>query len=460
MTTRVGSRVGSGVVCASLVWVALCGARSADAVPRSMTGSLAVLNPSSPSFYIDSGPAVAGDPVGPFAPTTGAQTVEAAGSATGTFVGRTITVGPDKLNMQGGFLALFPAYPNVGGAVRSFMSDQYTMTFRNGGGALGGCPGPGCTAGGQGTKIDWCPPKKQYATRPAPGAPGHEIGNWDCTDRLAAGFKNREARIRISNAPGAPHFGGTLNLLRRQRTHAWRVLAQPSTPAASDALASRDWKKLSAPAAAGGPNFNFVTQEHHLGPTVRARIDPTRGAVVQTFGCANGIGTVGVGKTFTGLPSPSGPFIPLTGLGSNCGTRATINTGPDFFWGFRMTTGTISGSAFFPFQRNTTALGTPFAPVIQPMNFGQGFFFSRMGHDSVDGTARNVSLVGGGIAYDNYSGFDFFQVADLRMKLTVPEPTGHAALVVGIAMLAASADRRRSRAERQATDCPPSTRRV
>ena len=107
-----------------------------------------------------------------------------------------------------------------------------------------------------------------------------------------------------------------------------------------------------------------------------------------------------------------------------------------------MTTGTISGSDFYPFLDATTVLGTPFAPNFQQLAYGDGFFFTRMGTDTVSGTSRNLVLLGGGVAADPKSGNAFFRVTDLRLNLQVPEPAVGLGLVAGAGALFALARRR------------------
>ena len=60
------------------------------------------------------------------------------------------------------------------------------------------------------------------------------------------------------------------------------------------------------------------------------------------------------------------------------------------------TTGTISGSDPYPFGLVVTTVGgTPFNPNFGTQPVSQGFFFSRMGADTVSGTNRNLVLLGG-----------------------------------------------------------------
>jgi hypothetical protein len=67
-----------------------------------------------------------------------------------------------------------------------------------------------------------------------------------------------------------------------------------------------------------------------------------------------------------------------------------------------------------------------------------------MGTDRVSGTNRNIVLIGGGVGVDPGSGNAFFRLLDLRLDLSVPEPSiGFGLLGGAIALVALG--RRRSR---------------
>ncbi len=421
----------------------LLGVGTASAATRGMVGALGVSNPSTTApFAFEVGPRVVGKKFGPYPPNAGFQTLQVAGATGGTFPGRQITLMANQLNINGGRYRDFPAFPNVGQTTKTFMSVQNAATFMVGAGALANCPGPGCNLNGAGTAISFCPPLAHNPLNPAPGTVAAKVGNWDCNAYNAAGVGNRAKRFSITNSVGAPHFGGTFSMLRNTRQNVWRIPVQPSTPNAPNAQAERSWMSLANHAwTPGRPNFQFASNPGNNGPRILARLD-AGGAVKTTFGCANGVGTIGVGKTFMGIPAPGGPFLPIIGPGVNCGTDPGIDN-PGQGWGFKMTTGTLSGSDFFPFSTETTALGTPFNPNRIPLAFGNGFFFTRMGDDSVVGTVRNIVLLGGGIAVDPDSGNAFDRVTHINMKLQVPEPAGAVGLLVGAGALLGLARRRR-----------------
>jgi hypothetical protein len=415
---------------------------AASAATRGMVGALGIQNPSTTQpFAFEAGPGVFGRKIGAYPPTAGFQTVQVAGATGGTFVGRQITLMANQMNFQGGRFRDFPAFPNVGQTIKTFMSVQNAATFMNGGGALANCPGAGCTSNGAGTAISFCPPLAHNPANAAPGTVGNKVGNWDCLVYNNPGAGNRNKRFAINNAPGANHFGGTLLVLRNTAQNVWRVPQAPSTPMAPNAQVERSWMSLMDRAWTGGrPNFEFASNPGNNGPRLLARLN-ANGAVQSTFGCANGAGTIGVGKTFMGIPAPGGPFPVIIGPGNNCGTDPGVDN-PGQGWGFKMTTGTISGSDVFPFSDETTALGTPFNPQRVPLVGGQGFFFTRMGDDSVVGTARNIVLIGGAISVDPDSGNAFDRVTHLSMKLQVPEPASALGLIVGAGALVGLARRR------------------
>lgn len=415
------------------VWLSSAG--PSLSATRGMVGSLGVVNPdvAQPGLF-DAGPGAFGKKFGPHPPTAGARTISVAGATAGTLPGRKITLPVDRMNFQGGQFRDFPAFPGIAQSTKTSMVLQPAATFMAGGGALALCPGPGCNASGMGTAISFCPPLV-----PSPLLPGTamaQIGNWGCTRYTAAGLGRRGIRLSIQRQDGGSRFGGTLRLLRSGRSTIWRVLEPPPTSMGL-AIVERAWRTGIEEEAAGGPNFVQQVVPEHNGPQILARLN-ARGAITATAGCANGVGTVGPGKTYRGLPNPQGPFVPITGPGNACGTDPSPAP-PGQVIGFRLTTGTLSGSDFFPFLDATTGFGTPFNPVFRPQSFAQGMYFTRMGGDSATPAfaSRNIVLVGGGIAFDPKSANAFFRVTDLRFRILAPEPKGSAGLLICAALLAA-----------------------
>lgn len=423
------------VATASLVF-----ASAAGAAPRSMIGSILVENPSAgyelvPGVY---GRKLGG--VGPriFPPNAAVPVVEVAGTTAGTFVGRGATLAQSQLNRAGFEFRDFPAFANVGQVSKTFATVQNAATFATGQGALGACPGAGCTASGAGTAISFCPPNAHNPTAPAPGTVAAQVGNWDCGSwQAGAGGGDRFLRMSITNTTGRANFGGTLNLLRNHLQNVWRVKAQPSTPNANDAEVTRSFMDITGLTWPGGDNnFNFNTLGGNAGPRLFAQLN-ANGAIAATFGCVNGIGT------------PGTPYIPNQAQpvpGNNCGT-ATVANLPGQDWGFKMTTGTVSGSDPYPFGLVvTTVAGTPFNPTFAAQPASLGFFFSRKGDDTITaGGNRNLVMIGGGLAVDPNSGNAFFRNTRLAMNLQVPEPATGLGLILGSGLLAGLV-RRRGRA--------------
>lgn len=430
------------IASASAVGLLISGS-TAGAATRAMVAALGVQNPSTLApFFFEGGPRVVGKKFGAYPPQAGPVNVNVLGATAGTSVGRQLTLPANLLAFAGGRFRDFPSFPTVAQTTKVSTGSHDQATFMVGGGALAECPGPGCRLGGAGTAISFCPPLANNP--PAPGTVSNRVGNWDCADFGAPGAGNRRKRFAIRNAPGANKFGGVFNMLRNADSNVWRVLVAPMT--GNDAQVERSWMELNGFAwTPGRPNFEFRANPGNKGPRIRARLN-ANGAVEQTFGCANGVGTIGVGKTFMGIPDPGGPFPVILGLGGPtfgaCGTEPGADD-PGQGWGFKMTTGTISGSDDFPYSDETTALGTPFNPNRIARVPGQGFYFTRMGDDTVVGTARNIVLLGGAIAVDPNSGNAFDRVTTINMRLQVPEPAGAIGLLVGAGALLGLARRRR-----------------
>jgi hypothetical protein len=438
------------IACAGVAAM-LAGAGAAGAVTRNITGAAGVFNPSvAAPFLFEGGVDVWGKPQGAFKVSDGPKTVDVAGTAPGTSVGRQVNLAANVAVMQGGKHRAFPAFPTVAQTTKTFMTNNLAATFMVGGGALAACPGPGCNLNGAGNEYEYCAPNAHNPLDPAPGTVNDKVGNWDCPAYNLAGAGNIGKRFVVSNVRSTNEFGGTLTMLHSQNQNVWRVRVQPSGAGQPDAVVERSWMQIVNEVWTPGlPNFQFAGIAGNNGPRIRARLD-AEGAVQTTFGCTIMGGSIGVGKTYMGRPPAIGPFNPIIGPGVGCGT-ATAPIAPGLGWGFKMTTGTFSGSDFFPFSTETTAmLGTPFNPNRIPLVFGQGFYFTRMGDDSVSGTGpnqvRNLVLLGGGIAFDQGSQNAYDRMSTVRMRIytNVPEPAGAAGLLIGALALGGLVLRRRA----------------
>ncbi len=406
-----------------------------------MTGSIFVENPSAGGQELPAGiygRKVGGAGANTFPPNEGTRVVTVTGAAGSTSVGRQVTIGAGLFNRTGFNFRDFPPFANVGQVSKSFMTSHAAATFMVGGGALAACPGAGCTASGAGTAISWCPPLLHVA-----GSTAAPLGNTDCAGWLPGVIGgDRALWMSISNPAGlaAAHFGGTLALLRNQLMNVWRVPVQPSTPNASDAEATRSFMNFGPVAWPGGDN-NFVYNQAtgNNGPRINVQLN-ANGAIAATFGCVNGVGTVGGGGYVPQVVNPN--------LGLNCGTDPVQGPGGQD-WGFKMTTGIVQGSDPYPFGPVVTtqiAPGTVFNPNFGTQVASLGFFFSRHGNDSATSQNRNIVLLGGGLAVDPGSGNSFFRNTRLEMDLAVPEPATSLGMLAGAGALIALARRRGSRA--------------
>ena len=121
-----------------------------------------------------------------------------------------MTLMANQMNFKGGRFRDFPAFPNVGQTIKTFMSVQNAATFMAGAGALAGCPGPGCynqrQQGRRSAGVRRWPTTRRLRLRVRSGTRS-VTGTAPSYGNPGAG--NRRGIIRISNGVGAPHFGGT-----------------------------------------------------------------------------------------------------------------------------------------------------------------------------------------------------------------------------------------------------------
>lgn len=244
--------------------------------------------------------------------------------------------------------------------------------------------------------IAYCPPIND---------PNPLNGNLSCDLTSQAGPGTYAAAIRVAKTGNSNGFGGVYKLMRNADSIVWYALSpwvplgnttQVQVVSKADFGGIRVWTP-------GAENFEFFTQMRSKGPRFRALLtnapDPP-GENIQ-------------GAIAT-LLNPGSPTPPLT-------DPPVTNKG----WGFRMTTGVISGSDMLP------------APTT--------FFTSGKDTVTPSGNVRNIVLVGGGIATNQGSSFTIFNnVMRMRFSVTkVPEPGVIAALAAGTAGLLSMARRRR-----------------
>ena len=293
--------------------------------------------------------------------------------------GRDITLPANQFQFSGSAYRWFPGLAAVAQFTQFTYTTQQAATFKSGGGAA---------ASGS---INFCP-----AIAVPTSSPPYQTGNFSCTNFASPGTGNLGIRIGINNTPGAPNFGGVLKLLRNRTGQAWFV-PQPPTPSQPTAIVSKQAVTVSAatcpahnPECAlfepGNENFRFLSNTRVKGPNYSAYLTSE--------------GRVGTILGFVGTPTTT---IPDAGA-----------------VGFRMTTGTISGSDIAP------ALNPPTTDF---------FFFSKAGTDTRTTTTGgavfgNIVLVGGSVQTNPSTQSFFNKVTILEMR--VPEPGMGLSLAVGV----------------------------
>ena len=370
---------------AAVALVGLAGTAHA-ATPQPMIGSLGVVNPSvaggaTALNNFERGPAFAGN---------GPSTFAAVSTS-----GRRITLPTAQFFFTGIQTRFFPGFVGVAQLTNIFTTTQQAAVFRSGSGAA---------ANGN---ISFCP-----AIGVPPVVTGTTAliatGNKSCTNFASPGSGNFALRIGVSNVSGAPHYGGTLKMLRNQQGNVWFVQVAPTSNNPTGIASNQPNDATGGQCGTNNPqcnlwtpgltNYRFVSDINSLGPNYGVLLTPS-----------GRISTI-----VSSLGTPTGTVANGSGVG------------------FKLTTGTISGSDIFP-PNNTTA--TPF------------FFFTAKGSDNRTTTTGgavtgNIVMVGGAVATSSASSNLFHRVEILSMR--VPEPGMVLSLTAGVLGLVALA-RRRSR---------------
>lgn len=302
-------------------------------------------------------------------------------TTSGTGPARTIVLPANQWFMSGLNQRKFPGFPSVAQNTENYSTSHAAVTFA-----------PGLGAG----SVAFCPQLTPCA--------GHTAGT------VATGF--------VGVTPGPNTFGGAFRLLRHIKapSGAWFITNPGTATPTKVAIFNPNLRGVSAtpnnlePVTSGGVTVNTFNSPWTAGITNG-----------QTVVDNNPVGVVWVNN-----------FLSASGGIQTYGTSQGTNMfdAPDgFATGFKMTTGTLSGSDATP----STASGGPFT-------------FTSKGYDNRDASGNgNIQMVGGAIAYGGFTGNAFFRVTRLRMA--VPEPATLTALgfgVLGIVGLGATRRQRRS----------------
>lgn len=373
---RIGMFSSSRFVALSGLAAALIAGGQAEAAPRYMGGVGGIANASvSGSNTWERGPFQVSTIVANDSPLTNM-----------TAPGNAFTIPIGALGISGMQLRSFPSFVFVAQNSFSYMTSQPNAErLQNGQGAAAAGP------------INFCPPQAD---------PNPLNGNLACGDWQNPGVGNYEIRMGIDRrrtgggTPIGGAFGGTLRLARNVTSSNVWFAKPPFLPLGNTTGTQRVSKQPNSAIdtwTPGRTNFAFGTNVNAKGPQYSAML-------------------TAMGKIAT--LTPSGPFPP-TG----------VNDPVDRGWGFKMTTGVISGSDESP----ALGTGTPF------------FSFITTGNDTVTtgGQVRNIVLVGGGIALSGASGSLFERIQILDVVMAVPEPATMAGLGMGLAALLAFARARR-----------------
>jgi len=340
-------------------------------MPQPMVGSSVIINPSITGQLNERGPAFVGNGPATF--------------GTISTSGRNLTLPAAQFLFTGVQTRFFPGVPQVAQVTAIYTTTQRAAVFRSGSGAA---------AAGD---ISFCP-----AIGMPTGTPPFATGNTACTDFAAAGSGNFAIRLGVNNVNNGPFFGGTLELLKNRFGLAWLVVQQPPTPLATAIVLKASNLTSAGRCPSTNPDCNLWTPG-----ITNYRFMTNFAAATQLYGA-----TLTASGRIGGIVSTLPP-----GTGSPPDSSA---------WGFKLTTGTVSGS---------NSVFTSFS------------FFTRQGYDnrvttSGGAVTGNIQMVAGAIATSPSTGSLFNRVQILKMR--VPEPGIGLSIVAGVLGLAGLM-RRRSR---------------
>ncbi len=330
------------------------------------------------------------------------------GSGASTSPGKTFTLPPGNMILTGHNQRAFPTFAFVAQNSFSFMTTQpYAEQFKAGGGAAAL------------NSIQFCPPLNNATND----------GNLSCPGYSNPGIGNRPAFIGIDQVkspqtplgtPAANAFGGTLRMGRNVSQAAVWFGKPPFCPnPPSTALGPNGCVQIVSKQPNSGfenwtpglTNYEYITGQNPNGAWWNAWLTTNKAQISTLLDCS-GASCVPAGSAAPTIMAP----VPT-------------NNPNDVAWGFKMTTGIVSGSDIYP----PVGPNTPY------------FTFVSTGQDTTTGGGeRNIVMIGGSIALSGASGSLFNRVSQLQLTLEVPEPATSAALAAGMLGLIALARLRRS----------------
>lgn len=370
-----------------LLWIAavavlLLAGGTAQAAVRYAAGNNGVLNPSTTDSY-ELGPWRISENVnttGPSGPLAVGQQITFAGGNTD----------PDVLVrfQQGPINRVFGPFVFVAQNTKTVTTTRPDpVVLQQGGGA------------GSPASIAFCPPIGNLPPL---------SGNLSCATTGQAGPGTYNVALKIAKTGNNNGFGGVYNLVRNANAGVWFALS-PFVPLQNTTqvqIVSFQDNDDFNPWPAGQDNFHVATGMNSKGFRYQALLTNITGPDDPNSTIHGGIAT---------LLNENSPTSPIASPPTT-----------DREWGFRLTTGVISGSDMAPNQTS----------------------FITTGKDTVtpSGNVRNLVLVGGGIATSFGSGSVSLFNRNMVMKFSlvnVPEPTTVSALGTGVFGLLALARTRR-----------------
>ena len=365
--------------------VLLLAGGTAQSAVRYAGGTNGILNPSTTDSY-ELGPWRISETVN----TTGATASPLAIGQKITFAGGNTNPAVKTVFQQGPINRIFGPFVFVAQNTKTVTSTRPDpVILSQGGGA------------GSPASIAFCPPIDD---------PNPMNGNLSCITTGMAGPGTYNVVLNIAKTGNNNGFGGVYNLVRNVNAGVWFALS-PFVPlmntTQTQVVSFQDNDNFN-PWPGGQDNFAVNSDMGSKGFRYRALLTDKTGTEDPLSTIHGGIGT---------LLNPNSPTAPIPDPPVT-----------DMEWGFRLTTGVVSGSDMAP---DPTSFITTGKDTVTP-----------------SGNVRNLVLVGGGIATSFGSGSVSLFNRNMVMKFSVfnvPEPGTLSALATGVIGLAGLARMRRRR---------------